>query len=59
MKRPVKLLLLLAACCLSMNSMHAQRYYDDYRDGSIASYIDFHLGEGIGRGAQETRPSSI
>ena len=52
MKRPVKLLLLLAACCLSMNSLHAQRYYDDYRDGSIASYIDFHLGEGIGRGAQ-------
>lgn len=52
MKKAVKLLLLLAACCLSMNSLHAQRFNDDYRDGSVASYIDFHLGEGIGRGAQ-------
>ena len=52
MKKAVKLLLLLAACCLSMSSLHAQRFNDDYRDSDVASYIDFHLGEGVGRGAQ-------
>ena len=52
MKKAVKLLLLLAACCFSMSSLHAQRFNDDYRDSDVASYIDFHLGEGVGRGAQ-------
>jgi hypothetical protein len=57
MKNTLKTLLLAAACCLFVSNAYAQRYYDDRRvsldrTGSVASYIDFHLGEGIGRGAK-------
>lgn len=62
MKKIVKTLMTMALCCLSVSSAFAQRYYDDrssafhyddyYRSGSVASYLDLHLGEGIGHGAK-------
>jgi hypothetical protein len=57
MEKTLKTLLLTAICCLFVSSAYAQRYYDDRRNeigrtGSVASYLDLHLGEGVGRGAK-------
>ena len=62
MEKTIKTLLVIAVCCLSISSAHAQRYYEDrvsrrsYYDltGTVASYFDIHIGEGIGRGAKGT-----
>lgn len=60
MEKTIKTLLVIAVCCLSISSAHAQRYYEDrgsrrsYYDltGTVASYLDLHFGQGIGRGAK-------
>lgn len=60
MKKTSKILLLTAVCCLSLSNAYAQRYYDDRgsrrttydRTGTVASYLDIHIGEGIGKGAK-------
>ena len=52
MKNLAKFLLAAAVCCLSLSNAYAQRSYYDDREGSVASYLDLHLGEGVGRGAQ-------
>jgi hypothetical protein len=60
MKKTLLTLLTAALCCLSFSNAYAQRYYDDRggrtpaydRNGTVASYLDLHIGEGVGRGAQ-------
>lgn len=52
MKNIVKFMLVAALCCLSLSESYAQRYYYNDRESSVASYLDFHLGEGIGHGAK-------
>lgn len=57
-----RILIAIALCCLTLSSAFAQRYYDDrpydsryeryFRTGTVASYFDLHLGEGIGHGAK-------
>ena len=62
MKKTLKTFLVIAICCLSISSAYAQRYYEDRGSrrslydltGTVASYFDIHLGEGIGRGAKGT-----
>lgn len=51
MKNTVKFLLAAAVCCLAFSSAYAQRYYDD-RSGNVSSYLDLHIGEGVGPGAK-------
>ena len=52
MKTFVKILLVSAVLLLSISAANAQsKYYDD-REGTVASFLDFHLGDGIGRGAK-------
>lgn len=61
MKKTVKILMTIALCCMSLTSALAQRYYDDrgysssrydyIRTGTVASYLDLHIGKGIGHGA--------
>lgn len=57
MEKTLKTLLLTAICCLFVSNAYAQRYYDDRRyevdrTGTVASYLDLHLGEGVGKGAK-------
>ena len=52
MKNLVKFLVAAAVCCLPLSNAFAQRSYYDDREGSVASYLDLHLGEGIGHGAR-------
>lgn len=52
MKNHVKILMVAALLCATLSNSYAQRSYYDDREGSVASYLDLHLGEGIGRGAQ-------
>lgn len=56
MEKTLKTLLLTAICCLFVSSAYAQRYYDDRRHevdrtGTVASYLDLHLGQFMGKGA--------
>jgi len=51
MKNLARFLMVAAFCSLSLSNAFAQRPYYDDRDGSVASYLDLHLGEGVGRGA--------
>ena len=52
MKNLVKFLMAAAVCCLSLSNAFAQRPYYDDREGTVASYFDLHLGEGVGHGAR-------
>lgn len=53
MNNHLKFIAIAAACCLSLSSAFAQqRYYYDDREGSVASYLDLHIGDGLGRGAK-------
>ena len=56
MEKTLKTLLLTAMCCLLVSNAYAQRYYDDRRHevdrtGTVASYLDLHLGQFMGKGA--------
>ena len=55
----LRTLLVAAVCCLFVSNAYAQRYSDDRggrssnsRTGTVASYLDFHIGEGVGRGSK-------
>ena len=58
MKMNIKILLAAAVCCLSFSNAYAQRYSDDRGGsnngnvGTVASYLDLHIGEGVGRGSK-------
>ena len=72
MKKILTTILATALCCMTVSSAYAQRYYDDRgrndrygynynynRTGTVASYLDLHLGEGVGKGAQAIGGANI
>ena len=67
MKKSLNIFLTIAVCFLSLSNAYAQRYYDDRGSrssrpdltGTVASYLDLHVGEGIGRGSKGTGGANV